>query len=533
MENNEQILNCITQSFELKRQGYYKQAIELLYKALSIENNNVEILSQLGELYFLLENYERALQYIEKTLAIQSNHFECLKVLRQIYLKQQDYEKVREVSKTLFDNIKSSETVVFYINALTLLKEYDAINELEIPDDLKDEKVYFELAKSAYSRKEIAQSIEYLKQAVQIAPKNVEILTFLGELFYNKLDLMSSESVFETIEQIEVTDKCMYYKGLFALEAEKFEESIAYFQKALALNSSNPDYIFGLANAYYLNGWIEEAISFFNTAIARSPENLEYIYALAYLYYRSKNFERAQINVNKILKINQNYLSAKVLLALVKLETGDILGAQMDLEKCVTLESDDDFALFALAKIYIELGLYEKARVYMEKVITLKSSSLEYMCEYIDILLEYKNFDFALKLLNKLFDINEYYYDTWVLKAKYLHMNNECMQLFDVAQKLIELDTNRYEGYYYNALALFESDDFTFAVESLKKAISLDVNNASLYVLMSEFYQSIGENDSALLYLGEAMNIDSSAKNQELYRKLLSIVRQERQNSRN
>ena len=52
MTNNNEILTYITQSFDLKRQGYYKQAIEMLYKALAIEGNNVEILSQLADLYF-------------------------------------------------------------------------------------------------------------------------------------------------------------------------------------------------------------------------------------------------------------------------------------------------------------------------------------------------------------------------------------------------------------------------------------------------------------------------------------------------
>lgn len=532
MDNNEEILNCITQSFELKRQGYYKQAIEMLYKALSIENSNIEILSQLGELYFLLENNERALQYIERTLAIDPKHVDCLKLLRKIYLAEKKYDKVNEVSKTLFEISKTPTTAVAYLNSLNLVGDYAAIDEFVVDDELKDEYVYFELAKASNSRKNTEKTLEYLKAAVQLAPKNIEILTFLGELFYRKSDLMNAESVFETIAKIEKTDKCMFYFGLFALEAEKFEESISYFQKAVALNPSNSEYIFNLANAYYLNGWIDEAVSFFKTAIAREPENVEYIYALAYLYYRNNEFDKAKSQADKILKVMQDYVPAKVLLALIKLQTGDVLGAQLDLEKCVTLESDDDFALFALAKIYLELGMYDKARTYMEKVLTLRCDSLEYMCEYVNLLLEENKLDFAKDLIEKILEINAYYYDAWALKAKYIYSLGDCMQLFDVAQKLIELDTNRYEGYYYNALALFESEDISFAIESLKKAISIDVNNASLYVLMGEFYQAIGQNDSALLYLGEAMNIDNSAKNQELYRKLLTIVRHERQNAK-
>ena len=60
------VLEYVKQSFDLKAKGFYKQAIEMLYKALEIENDNNELLFQLGELYFLLNNYPRAVQYIEK-----------------------------------------------------------------------------------------------------------------------------------------------------------------------------------------------------------------------------------------------------------------------------------------------------------------------------------------------------------------------------------------------------------------------------------------------------------------------------------
>ena len=40
------------EAFELKRQGYYKQAIEVYYKLLSETEDSVEILVELADLYF-------------------------------------------------------------------------------------------------------------------------------------------------------------------------------------------------------------------------------------------------------------------------------------------------------------------------------------------------------------------------------------------------------------------------------------------------------------------------------------------------
>ena len=79
------VLNNIKKSFELKSQGFYKPAIEMLYKALTIEPDNLEILAQLANLYKLLDNDERAIYYVEKVLEIDKSHLDSLVLLKDIY----------------------------------------------------------------------------------------------------------------------------------------------------------------------------------------------------------------------------------------------------------------------------------------------------------------------------------------------------------------------------------------------------------------------------------------------------------------
>lgn len=533
MTNNNEILNYITQSFDLKRQGYYKQAIEMLYKALSIEGNNVEILSQLADLYFLLGNEERVRQYAEKTLDINPQHLECLKLLAKLEIKNNNYEKAKEIAEKILNISNSNEYVAEYINILRKLGEFEAIKEYVNSHEVKDANIIYEVA-SAYAEKmKYQDAIDIIEPLVKDGCEDTKILTLLGILYFNIFDLYRSKAVFQMVVNKEDNDVCTHYLGLFALDEGNFMEGINYLQKALALNPTNSQYAFDLANAYYLNGWIEEAVKFFNEAILKEPENKEFLYALAYLYYRNSDYEKTRNTVARIFKIDENYLPAKILNALVKLETKDVLGARFELEQLVNLDSEDDFAIFSLAKIYIELGLYEKAKLYMERALELKFDSLEYMCEYINIVIQEKNYEFAQKLVDKVKEISENYFDNWVLQARIYDATENCVALFDTAQKLIEMGSNRYEGYYFNALALYVSEDILFAIESLKKAISLNVNDASLYVLMSQFYQSIGRNEEALMYLDEATNIEPSAKNKELYMNLVSSVRRERHNSNN
>ena len=152
MTNNNEILTYITQSFDLKRQGYYKQAIEMLYKALAIEGNNVEILSQLADLYFLLGNDERVRQYSEKTLDINPQHLECLKLLAKLEIKNNNLEKAKEIAGKILEISSSSEYVAEYISILRRSGDFDAIKEYKDSHEITDKKVIYEIA-SAYADK--------------------------------------------------------------------------------------------------------------------------------------------------------------------------------------------------------------------------------------------------------------------------------------------------------------------------------------------------------------------------------------------
>ena len=112
MENN-QSLQYIKQAFELKEQKYFKPAIEMLYKALELEGDNIEILFQIGELYFLINNYSRALQYLDRVLSLNDSHAETLKLLRTIKERQEDYDAVLKISTKLFEENKNSENFIF------------------------------------------------------------------------------------------------------------------------------------------------------------------------------------------------------------------------------------------------------------------------------------------------------------------------------------------------------------------------------------------------------------------------------------
>ena len=80
------IKNILQEGFILKERGYYKHAIESFYKALEIDNSSDELMLEIADCYYLLQDEERALGYIEQVLATNPTHIGALKFLMNIFV---------------------------------------------------------------------------------------------------------------------------------------------------------------------------------------------------------------------------------------------------------------------------------------------------------------------------------------------------------------------------------------------------------------------------------------------------------------
>ena len=290
MQNTE-ILEYIKQAFELKSQHCYKQAIEMLYKALEIETDNIEILFQLGELYFLLQNFSRASHYLEKVLSKNENHIEALRLLEKIYTCSNESKKACKTAEKIYNLTKHTDDLIEFINILSKtgdLSKIEQIEKISQPDD----KICYGIAKAFYNNSKLSQAKEKLEQALKINPENEEALVLLGKIYFDEDEFEKSKNIFSTFSKTTENPEVLNYLGLFAIEDMNFTDAIKYFSKASNMDKENPKYFYNLGNAYFYNGWFEEASKAYLKAICMSPDEVGFRYSLAYLYFEQKKFEK-------------------------------------------------------------------------------------------------------------------------------------------------------------------------------------------------------------------------------------------------
>lgn len=517
-----EVLDYIKQAFDLKSQGCYKQAIEMLYKTLETEIDNIEILYQLGDLYFQLHNYTRAEKYLEKVLIKDSAHIDSYKLLKEIYLRENRLDNAETMAEKIYMLDGTSKSLAGLIKILALQKKYEEI-EKYISSKPVDTCVLIEYSNASYEKGDFDKALDVLSKIDEDCD-DAQIL--IGKIYFDKNELEKSYDVFKKLERITENDEVLNYLGLFALEDENFTAAVKYFSKASSMAKNKSVYLFNLANAYFLNGWIDEAKEAYKKAIGLEPENSDYRYSLSYLYYRQKDFEKARNEVKYILELDSKHIQARVLDALLKYENKDYLGAQIILEENLKSYGDDSFTKSALAKVYTELFIFEKAEKILGDLTNEFPENTSYKADFADLYIKEKKFVKALELVEKIIKDNENYLEAYVIGAKAAYEKDDIEKAKDFAQDAIALDINCSEGYYYLSLVRMREKDFDEAAECMKRAIFYDINNPKYYAAMSDLYKNNEDIKTAFEYIKEAESLAGDSEEYKImYKELAALNR--------
>ena len=304
----------LKQAFQLQEEKHYKQAIESLYKALCLDSDNIEILSQISQLYFLMGNFERAVEYAEKALEINQEHPESLKIIININKINKKYAKGLEFAEKLYRLEPNIENFVTYLEMLTECSQYNTIlEEIEASkfnfEERKNEKLLLIEGYSRLKLNQLFKAIGIFQEIIKLYPHNTDARFYLGVIYYQKHQDTDAEKLFNSVLDEIQCDRTYNYLGLLKLDQHKIGEAINYFQFAIKIERNNAFYHYNLGTAYSLNGWLMEAEQSFKQAVLIEPDNLVYNYALAYLYYERHDLKKALSQITMVVEGARTCLS--------------------------------------------------------------------------------------------------------------------------------------------------------------------------------------------------------------------------------
>ena len=323
MEENREKIELIKKSFELKHLKKYKEALELLYKALEYDNinqDNVELLSQIGDLHIQLKNYDRALDEFQKALAINKNHQYSMQKCYDIYLKTNKLNKALNLAQQMAEKNKTPQNYYNYFKVLIKMdKAQDAIEIFNsLPDEIK-----------------LDTDILYLISTITTGAKRKLLLERILSInvYHKKANLDLAQIEFELANYSKVIQYCLniedddpvalYYLGMVESKNKNYTKAIDLFSSAIKLDNDNHNFYYELAKAYCDIAWFDEALislkKSINLDLAKNDfSNLDEKYFLAgWILIKQNKLQKALLNLNSVDKNSKMYENAQILIQII------------------------------------------------------------------------------------------------------------------------------------------------------------------------------------------------------------------------
>lgn len=480
------IKNLLQEMFLLKEKGYYKQAIEILYKLLEIvetQDETNEIIYELAEVYFLANNHERATHYLEKLLEVSPNHALALRL--QIKLSGDEPTKRIFIAKKLYKLTSKPEDLRLYLALLNKAGEYEEVAGYKKTSI--ETNCYYEIAEALYYLKQFNSAKEILEKQNQLSE--------IGELLLAKICYALNDE--ESLALLE--NKFSKSKNQNVLNfVIKLEYELMNYSKVIELSRkikpiTSPEMLYIIGQAYLFKKRFSQAKKMFNRLceIDNSPRS-QFALALAYIGAKQTSLAIETVeNNSEYLKLitfilNEKAISRKSLskefLAVKELLKNDVLALFTVIDICINRRDSKTLGeLLSLIEITknLRFNFYRiKQLILSESYETAEKILLNYRniepfaMLYAELLDAQNRFEELEQLLENHTTYEEYeyeqccYYYAHILEAKC-----EPERAIDIALKGLEYISQFAEKYYTLLYRLYKQiGEARIALDCLEKA---------------------------------------------------------------
>ena len=221
----------------------YHDALENYNKAMEYDNNNVNLLLEMGYANYKLYNNIQSIACYEKVLEIEPLDSEALVFIAYNYMDLNDYEKAQEyANKALEKNPQYDEAYRVKAQILTYLKQYDEAIDLyskalELSPQYED--LYLDVLWTLVSGKRYEECLLMIEENSQYNDfvDQFEVLTYKGDCYSALYDF---EMAIENYKMaIQINTESDYTVALIAeqyLALENYNEAQKYIDKAFLIN---------------------------------------------------------------------------------------------------------------------------------------------------------------------------------------------------------------------------------------------------------------------------------------------------------
>ncbi|MBN1532927.1 MAG: tetratricopeptide repeat protein [Spirochaetes bacterium] len=394
-------------------QGKYREAVAQYDEALRVAPekpavlyNKASALLKMGDEFAAMEYFQKAGTF-DRIGEVAHKAYSRLGVL---YTQRNIYDSAEEYLKKAVA-IRPQNSLNHYNLGIVYLRQKrnkEAMDEFRLAEQMGEENAAMleNLGEAYLSLKDYDRSLEMYNRVSRIDSRNVRILSKIGELYYEKGELDRAMQMFSRITEIDpLTENArVAYMNMGNIldDAQRYDEAIMMYEKALTispkddatyynlglayvhagkpekavdawrrggrLNERDPKFLLAVANLYYEKRFYDLAEQEYQTVVNRWPNEQEGHFKLATIYYKRGNYASALKAYNRVTDINETgemarvaYINSALLYSRVHKDEGSLDKSVNILQKALLMKPGDPEALFSLGLLYERKAMCDKA----------------------------------------------------------------------------------------------------------------------------------------------------------------------------
>ncbi len=317
---------------------YYKadrktDALAEFDKVINDKATDLELLTVAADAAFRLKNYEKASFFYERATFVDLKNPELQKKLALCLIEKEELSEARKVVDRLSAEHPGSALPYFLEGRLLLAEEQpdkaEKVFEKGATNDPTNVDVQIELAKLHLQKQEFRKGMKILVEQLEKHPKEIRLLSLLGENYLYGSSLKNARSMYDT---------------LTALEPQII------------------DYRAQLAYIDFLEGKPVEAEKQLRSLLTTHPQHAEANIYLGAILLDNGMEKQAEDAIRKGIKYNSRNPYGHYYMGRLKLLQGDQAWAKNEFSIALECQANHPDTHVELGKLYVETNQLEKAR---------------------------------------------------------------------------------------------------------------------------------------------------------------------------
>ena len=344
-QTDEEILK---QAIDLRENGKYVEAINLLLHQTNQSSTNPDILSLLSHCYILNDNLEKAKIYLDEAKNINPKMASVGWNESRLLLKQKKIDAALAIAKTT--------------------------NKL-FPDDVEGTGV---LGSCLRATGNFEESLKHLDRTIELNPNYAEALINRGLIFLNKKDKSNALTDLEKAHQLKPHIKQIWHLVLnLKMDANDFENTISLAEKMVKLDPVDEKIFATIALCYqHLNNY-DDAVIFYNEALSINPDYAEVYYNMGTVFKDQDKLEKAIDALNKAVSIKPDHAEAHNNMGVTLQDQGNLQEAIEAYNKALSIKPDYADAYYNMGNALKDQGKLDEAIEAYSKAIAIKADFAE------------------------------------------------------------------------------------------------------------------------------------------------------------